>query len=158
MLLACMCFMVPQAAQAQKVPKQVIQVATEYSDYTQTTAGSQVFEVSGWDTVTNGETDTFFLKVVGGDETNILHFWNVMQKVSGTTDSETVTIWGSCDEGAGTYWKSLNSQQTANSSTTQIFDYSLTGNNYTNYMIIVKRISVLSTAQVSRYRFKVLVR
>jgi hypothetical protein len=107
--------------------------------------------------VTNGASDTVWIKVIGGTHANSLHFWNVGTKVSGTFDSVTITIWGSADTGTGvvTEYKSLYSDQTANSSGAQVFEH-IIANDYTNYMIVTRRIGV--SAQTSTWKKKVLVR
>jgi hypothetical protein len=110
-------------------------------------------------TVTNGALDTAYLKVTGGTHANSLHFWNVGTKVSGTTDSVTITIYGSVDTGTVTpgSWKSLYSDQTANSSSAQVFEH-IIANDYTNYMIVTGRMAAAIGAQVSSWKKKVLIR
>lgn len=101
-------------------------------------------------TVSTTGGDTATLKLIGGNETNTLHFWGAFTKVSGATDSLTVTIYGivkdSKTPSANTIYKSLYSAQTANSSGEQIFDLIITGNDYTDYMVVWKKIGVAAGA------------
>ncbi len=121
--------------------------------------GSAVYTRST--TLQSAATDTVTLKVQGGNQNDAIHIWTEMTKGSGTTDSLTITIWGlvkSSTGGTNTAYKSLFSDQTANISGPQVFDHILTGNNYTDYMIVVKTINVLTPTQRSMYRYAVLIR
>jgi len=131
-----------------------------WTDFAPIANGSSVFTTSTR-TVTNGGTDTANVKVIGGTPSNKLHYWITATKTSGTTDSMLITLWGvvttGCGSGRTTTYKSLYTDQTANATGAQLFTH-LISNDYTNYMITVKRISVLTTAQVSTYKYTFLAR
>lgn len=155
MLIACICFMVPKGAQGQVISNPPLTVdQTCWTDFTST--GSSVYVAPTY-TVTNGTPDTVHIKVKGGTAQNKLHIWTVATKLTGSTDSNTVTIWASSERDCGTNYKVLYTDQTANSAGAQVFEHVI-DNVWTNYMIISKRISVLSTAQTSSYTHSILLR
>jgi len=113
------------------------------------TTGTNVLATTTVTVSTTGG-DTATLKLSGGNETNTLHFWTSFTKVSGATDSITVTIYGIVKDGVtpstNTLYKSLYSAQTANSSGEQIFDLIITGNDYTDYMVVTRKSGVAAGA------------
>lgn len=143
---------------AQKIGSTGISITAGSSTYVYT-SGTDVLTAPAA-TVTNGGTDTATLKIYGGNQMNAIHFWNICTKTSGTTDSMTISIWGIVRDtktpATNTVYKLLYSDQTANSSGAQVFEHTLTGNNYTEYMVTVARIG--TAAQVSAYKFFCLIR
>ena len=129
---------------------------TPYTGYVQSASSSSNFQSAKNDTLTNGGLDSMKIKISGGTSLNHLHFWTEVQKISGATDSMLITLWGTVETSTGTNFKSLATHQTANTSSLQIFDDIISGNDYTNYWVTVKRIGV--GAQVSWYRYMVLFR
>jgi hypothetical protein len=130
------------------LPGTGIKVDAGSSDFAYTT-GTNVLATTTVTVSTSGG-DTATLKLIGGNEANSLHFWSSFTKASGATDSITITIWGivkdSKTPSANTLYKSLNSGQTANSSGEQVFDLILTGNDYTEYMVVTRKIGVTAGA------------
>lgn len=145
-------FTVPAVAQDVEIPYTNLTLSA-VSTFTYT-AGSNVLSARTVTVSTTGG-DTVRLKVYSGNQNNALHFWESFTKVSGSTDSITTTLYGvvksSIVGGGNTVWISLYTAQTANSSGEQVFHYVSTGNNYTDYYLVTKKIGVAAGAGQVKY-------
>lgn len=146
-------------AQAKAVPvnNPVFSIDPAGTNLTKVSTTSSIW-MKGYDTISSANSyapDTFKIKTVGGTHANMVHLWLDITKITGTTDSVTVTFYGSADTGKGANFVSLFTHQTVSQAATQVFNHIIT-NDYTNYRVIVKRIGVATISM--RYRLWMLPR
>ena len=141
-------------AQTYSLPGTGITLDASVSDFVYT-SGTNVIAVATTHTVTTTGGDTVEVKLSGGNQNNALHWWFPYTKVSGSTDSMTVTLYGivkdSKTPSTNAVYKSLYTAQTANSSGEQLFEAITTGNNYTSYMVVVRKIGVAAGSGTVKY-------